>query len=73
MRLYFHIRTANALYLDPDGEDHDDLDTARIEAIACVRELMDDIWLGQSPVDRQFELTDDAGEILLIVPFTEAN
>lgn len=73
MRVYFHIRTATELILDPDGEEHDDLDGARIEAIACVRELMDDVWHRKSPVGRQFELTDEAGHVLLVVPFTEAN
>ena len=34
---------------------------------------MDDIWRKKSPVGRQFEITDEAGHVLLVVPFTEAN
>lgn len=51
----------------------DDLDAARTEAIASVRELMQDMWHKKSPVGRQFELTNEAGEVLLVVPFTDAN
>lgn len=73
MRLYFHIRAGGELIRDPDGEEHDDLDAARTEVIACIRELMGDIWHAKSPVGRQFELTNEAGEVLLVVPFTDAN
>jgi hypothetical protein len=72
MRLFFHIRAPEGLTLDPDGEEQPDLDAARLEAHACIRELMEDIWLNKTADGRQFELTDADGNVLLVVPFDEA-
>lgn len=71
MPLYFlHIRSGDKLEVDPDGTDLPDVDAAFAEALKVARELVDEVAdLGR---DAMIEIADGSGEIVLIVPFSEA-
>ena len=71
-RYFFHIRGGNGLTKDSDGLDLPDLHAARATAVkkACR------IWSERPPDpgrnDQTFEVTDQAGDIVLTVSFSEA-
>jgi Domain of unknown function (DUF6894) len=71
-RYFFNTRIADELILDPEGEQLKDPDQAWEIARAMIRELLTleggegDLW------NAVLEVTDDAGEIVLEFPFTEA-
>jgi hypothetical protein len=75
MALFFlHIRDGPAVAHDPEGSDLPDLAAARTEAIQSARELMSQGVLdkGRLGIDRLVEIADEAGQVLLCVPFREA-
>jgi hypothetical protein len=71
-RYFFHIRDGNGLTKDAEGVDLPDLDAARAAAVkkACR------IWSERPPEpaanDQIFEVTHEAGRIVLTVAFSEA-
>ena len=71
-RYYFHMRDANGLTEDSDGLDLPDVDAARATAVrkACR------IWSERPPEpgrnEQTFEVSDEAGQIVLTVSFSEA-
>jgi len=71
-RYFFHIRDGDGLKNDPDGIELPDVDAARATALkkACR------IWSERPPEpaanDQTFEVTDEAGQIVLTVSFSEA-
>ena len=71
-RYYFHVRSGNDLTRDPDGSDLPDIDAARKHAVrvACR------VWSERPPEstnsNETFEITDEAGQVVLKVPFSEA-
>jgi hypothetical protein len=71
---YFHLRTDGNLVRDEDGEDLQNLETARYEAIEAAREIMsEEVLKGKAPSNgRQFEIADEAGETVLTLRFAEA-
>jgi hypothetical protein len=72
-RYYFNIRLANGYIEDTEGQELRSLGEARVEAIETARELMaESILLGQKIEHRAFEISDEAGETLDIIPFSAA-
>jgi hypothetical protein len=69
-----NIRKLHELVEDVEGDDFLDLAAARSEAIVAAREIMSDgVRRGNRPDDRnRFEITDQAGRIVLVMPFAEA-
>lgn len=75
MPLFFlHIRSGSDVLHDPEGSHLPDLAAARAEAILCARELMSQGVLdgGRLGIERLFEIADEGGRTLLMVPFREA-
>jgi hypothetical protein len=67
---YFHIRNGSAFERDPKGSELPDLETAHAEALICARELA--LAILDFEDDTRIEIADEAGQILLLVPFFEA-
>ena len=72
-RFYLHQQTRAGIIKDPDGTEAIDLMAARHEAILAARQLLANaILAGVTPLGTAFRITDDAGTLLLIVPFRDA-
>lgn len=72
-RYYLHINNGGGYSEDAEGQDLPDLDAARGAAIEGVRSLLsEEARHGQLDLSGQIEIADADGNILLIVPFTEA-
>jgi hypothetical protein len=71
-RFYLNIR--NSVFIeDPDGSELPDLAAARAFALEAAR----DLWAaaiieGQDLCDDQFEIMNEAGDCLALVPFVDA-
>jgi hypothetical protein len=75
MPLFFlHVRDGADLICDPDGSCFPDVVFAKSEAIHSARELMSQSILrgGHLGIDRRFEIADQGGNVVAIVPFREA-
>jgi hypothetical protein len=72
--LFLHIRNGANLIRDLEGASFPDLASARAEAIASARELMCQSILshGRLGIERRFEITNDIGEVEIVVPFHDA-
>jgi hypothetical protein len=68
-RYYLHVRTPTDLIKDPEGETRADLEAIRLEAIESAREILAD---RRHAISWLFEISDPEGNVLLVVPFTEA-
>ena len=72
-RYFFNIRIGTDYVVDPEGTDLAGVDAARAEAIKDARHLMSKSILGGVDVSgRVFEICDEAGRVVLEVPFTDA-
>ena len=72
-RFYLHQQIANGLIEDPDGTEAVDLTAAKHEAIMAARQLLSNaILTGVAPLGTAFQITDEAGHMLLKVPFRDA-
>jgi hypothetical protein len=71
---YFHLRDGTKLIRDPEGVRLPDIASARAEAVQSARELMSQSITGRALFgpEQQFEITNEAGETITIVPFREA-
>jgi hypothetical protein len=70
---YFHIRDNGTLIRDPDGLELPDLDAARVECKKLIlsvlrEELIDE----QLSANRLFQVEDEIGRTVLVVPFRMA-
>ena len=64
-QFYFHVRDADGLNRDLEGQDLADLETARREAVSTAREILSEKLLhGGSLNGRTIEITDEAGQVL---------
>jgi hypothetical protein len=64
-RFYFHIRDANGLTRDPEGQELADLKTAHQEAVRTAREILGEKLLhGGALNGRTIEITDESGRVL---------
>ncbi len=71
-RYYFNTRIGDELVADPEGEDLRNPDRAWEVARAMIRELLKTDGAERALLNATIEVTDDAGEIVLEFPFTEA-
>jgi hypothetical protein len=71
-RYYFHVRSGSDLTRDQEGSDLPDIQAARKQAV----EMACRAWSERPPAtadnDETFEITDEAGKVVLKVPFSEA-
>ena len=75
MPVYFlHIRRGKDVVVDEEGVELPDLQAAREEALASVRDIVAEDVRTQRPVDLRdrIEITDAQGRVLLNVAFSEA-
>ncbi len=61
----FHIRDQHGLVLDEDGIELPDAIAAAKEAIRSANEFFEE---ASTPTNMAFEITDEAGRLVLIVP-----
>jgi hypothetical protein len=72
-RFYLHQQIANGVIEDPDGTEAVDLTAAKHEAILAARQLLANaILAGVAPLGTAFRITDEAGQVLMTVPFADA-
>jgi hypothetical protein len=72
-RFYFSVITTAEEIIDEEGTELPDLDAARAEAIEDARTLMSDAILGGRDIsDRSIEISNESGEVLMVVPFADA-
>ena len=72
-RFFTHIRTEARLITDDEGADLDDLNAARRYAVAAAREMLAERVRTGKPMGRDvFEVTAEAGAVVLVMPFAEA-
>ena len=71
-RYFFHMREGNGLTKDPDGLDLPDLHAARATAIKKSCQIWSEMPPEPGRNDQTFEVTDQAGDIVLTVSFSEA-
>src|SRR3954470_3008014 len=71
-RYFFNTRVGDELIADPEGEELRDPDRAWEIARAMIRELLKTEGAEAGLLKATLEVTDDAGEIVLEFPFTEA-
>jgi hypothetical protein len=72
-RYYFNIRHSDGLIEDQEGQELRSLEEARAEAAASARELIaESVLRGQGLDHRTFEINDESGSTLAVVPFAEA-
>ena len=72
-RYYFHVSLPDTLIEDPDGQELPDADAAWETARRAARELMRaDLGRPINWFACHIEVTDEAGEVVLEFPFSEA-
>ncbi|MGE3831231.1 MAG: hypothetical protein AB7F76_09595 [Parvibaculaceae bacterium] len=72
-RFYFNIRHSEGLIEDTEGQELRSLEEAHAEAVASARELIAEaVLLGEQIDHRAFEISDETGSTLDVVPFSEA-
>jgi hypothetical protein len=73
MRYFLHMRRGEELIQDPDGTELPNLDAVRAEAIQGARQILaQNVMSGSVVTGRKFEICDEQGKVLLVVPFSEA-
>ena len=66
-------RDGEFLTRDPEGTEFADLETARAEALGAARDVLGDgIKNDQVQDNRQYEITDEAGQVVATVPLMDA-
>jgi hypothetical protein len=72
-RFFFHIIDGDRIIEDPEGTELEDLDAARVEALHSARQLLAERLKAGDLVDGQvFEIRNEHGQLLAIVPFRDA-
>jgi hypothetical protein len=72
-RYYLHINNGGGYSEDTEGQELADLDAARTAAIEGARSLLsEEARQGQIDLSGRIEIADGDGNILLIVPFSDA-
>lgn len=72
-KFYFHIRSAFQIHHDTHGNEFESIHLARKAAIAAVREALSQCTARGRTIDgRSFEIADEHGNILDVIPFTRA-
>ena len=69
-KYFFHIRSDDTYSPDDQGVDFPTIEAAKREAITAAREMIADMVIEGDPLDgMRFEVTDESGNIVLILPF----
>jgi hypothetical protein len=71
-RYFFNARSENGLTRDEEGLDLPDVKAARGEALKAAEQLWGDLSADIARKDMAIEVTDEAEQTVLTVPFTEA-
>jgi hypothetical protein len=71
-RYFFNTRIGNDLIPDPEGEELRDPDHAWEVARAMIRQLLQEGGEQPNLLAARLEVTDEAGEVVLEFPFSEA-
>ncbi|WP_425993595.1 DUF6894 family protein [Afipia sp. DC4300-2b1] len=71
-RYFFNTRIGETLIPDPEGEELRDPDHAWEVARATIRQILQEEGKEPSLLSASLEVTDEAGEIVLEFPFSEA-
>ena len=67
---YFHIRENGTLIRDPDGLELPDLDAVRGECRSLILSVLREEQVDEArSADRQFQVEDESGRTVLLVPF----
>lgn len=69
---YFHVRSGEDTFYDPDGADLPDLDSAKDEAVKNIREILSGMIKHNRDAPDAMIVADGKGEELASVPLTEA-
>jgi hypothetical protein len=73
---FFNIRVGKDLKQSLDAVDMPDVDSVRREAMASAREMVAELLRSGASLDsalsRSFEVMDEAGKIVLALPFSES-
>ena len=73
MRYFYNIKMGSELILDEEGSQHPDMEEVRAEAVEAARELMAEaIRVGKDVSHQVFEIADDTGKTVAVVPFRGA-
>jgi hypothetical protein len=69
-KYFFHVRNGGELIPDPEGVELPNLDSAADEWRRVVREVLnEDAFRSELLADRQIEIMDDQGSLVLLIPF----
>ena len=69
-KYFFHIRSGDTYSPDDQGVDFSNIEAAKREAITEAREMNADMVIEGDPLDgMRFEVTDESGNIALILTF----
>ena len=72
-RWYLHVHDGKDAILDPEGSELPDVAAAHEEALAAAREMVaDGLRGGKNRAGWRFEIFDQDGAPVLMVPFSEA-
>jgi hypothetical protein len=72
-RFYFHLHDRFGAVPDPDGRDLADLDVVRAQALKGARSIIcEDVRDGRVDLTGRVDIYDEAGELVLSLPFAEA-
>lgn len=72
-RLLLHTRNGDNLVWDEEGSQYASLEEARDEAVIAAREVLAErMRLGKPMGDGRFEITDETGALVLMLPFRAA-
>lgn len=71
-RFYFGLRAAGTLSPDDEGLEFRNVEEAYLEAFRAAREMWPELLIKRSdPRDFAFEISDQHGTLVMVVPFTE--
>lgn len=72
-RYFFDLHECGSVAADDDGIEHVSLDDARDEAVRAAREIMcSELGEGRLCLSCRIEVKDEAGAVVLTVPFKDA-
>ena len=70
---FLNVRDGDYLTRDVEGTEFADLEAARAEALAAARDVLGDEMKNDQVQDtRQYEITDEAGQVLATIPLMDA-
>jgi hypothetical protein len=72
-RFYLHIRNGGGFVEDLEGQELPDLAAARVQAIEGIRSVLsEETRHGEIDLSGSIEIADGDGNILLVLPFSDA-